>query len=64
MVELDIIVDKWGCLKLLVVFDREEHDWTLKDCGIEVVGASEEKVILMGRDNGGDGNHVQERFEQ
>jgi len=58
MVELDIIVDKWGCLDFQVIFDRKEHDWTLEDRGIEVMSAGEVKVIQTDRDDSGNGSHV------
>jgi len=62
MVEPDIIVDKWGCLELQVVFNREECDQTFESCSIKVMDTLEREAVQIDRDNGGDGSHVQEGF--
>jgi len=62
IIESDGVVDKWGCLKLRVILNCKECDWTLKDSGIQVVGPREREMRKADRDNGGDGSHVQEGF--
>ena len=63
MVEPDIMVDKRGLFILRVLFDCEECDQVLEDCGIEVMGPVQREAIKMDGDDGGNGgSHVQEAF--
>jgi len=63
MVELDVIVNKWGCPEFWVILDHEERDWVLKDCGIQVVGPYEGESGELDGDDSGDGSHVQEALK-
>ena len=63
MIEPDIMVDKRGRPELQVLFDSEECDRVLEDCGIEVVGSVQRKTVKTDGDMcGDDGSHVQEAF--
>ena len=60
MVELEIVVDKWGPLELQVLLNCIEHNRVFEDRGIEIMGAVKGKVVEADRNDGGDGSHVQE----
>jgi len=65
MIEPDIVVDKRGPLVFWVLFNRIEHNWVLKDRGIEVVGPVQREAIKTNwDDDGNDEGLVQEGFRQ
>jgi len=57
------MVDKRDRPIFRVLFDCEEHNWVLEDCGIEVVGPIQRETVETNGDVcGNDGSHVQEMF--
>ena len=57
------MVDKRGPLVFRVLFDREERNWVLEDCGIEAVDPVQREMVKTDGDVcGNGGSHVQEAF--
>jgi len=61
IVELHMVVEKWGRAEVMVVLDHNEHNQAFKEHSIEGMDGRKGKTVQADRNNRGDGSHVFKR---